>query len=117
MYAHAPDVLEVLLFAAPLLAVAVILVYFCLLRVRWRFYQRFTKSKRVFRPSTVALGLAFQFLQAIYRPSVANVVEIRQLEDAEEDEEGDPKSLLQHLGPQLRRIRRGEQVERITLRR
>ena len=51
-----------------------------------------------------------------HRPSVAYVVEARQEEDADEDDDGEPESLTKQLDRQLRKIRRGEPVERLVLR-
>jgi hypothetical protein len=64
------------------------------------------------------LGLAFLPLSIIYRPSLAEIAkaQIRQQEDVDEDESGDPESPLKHLIRQLRRIRRGENPEILSLR-
>lgn len=117
MHAHLLDLFDVFLFSAPFLAIAVILVYFCWLRLRWRFHQRRGKQKPVFRPSTAALGIALQFLQAIYRPSVAHVIEVKQLDETDEDDDGAPDHPTKHFDQQLKRIRRGEPVDRLFLRR
>jgi hypothetical protein len=47
---------------------------------------------------------------------MANVVEVKQEEDADEDDEGDPENLKKQLNRQLKRIRRGEHVDRLVLR-
>lgn len=117
MHTHALAVFDLFLFAAPFLAIAVILVYFFWLRLRWQIYQRLGKKKPAFRPSTAALGLAFQFLQAIYRPTVAHVIEVKQLDETDEDDDGDPDHPANHLHSQLKRIRHGEQLDQLTLRR
>ena len=79
-----------------------------------------SRKRRRFAVSaqTAAIGLAFLPLSAIYRPSLAEVVkaQIRQQEDADEDDTGAPETPLKHLLRQLRRIRRGETVETLTLR-
>jgi predicted PurR-regulated permease PerM len=66
----------------------------------------------------VAMGLTFLPFAAIYRPSLIEVAkaQIRQQEDADEDDNGDPETPLKHLLSQLRRIRRGEKVETLFLR-
>lgn len=63
-------------------------------------------------------ALALQFLGQIYRPSLAHVAkaQIQQQEDTDEDDNGDPETPLKHLHRQLRRIRRGEHVERLQWR-
>jgi hypothetical protein len=43
--------------------------------------------------------------------------QIRQQENVDEDDNGDPETTLKHLLSQLRRIRRGEKVETLFLRR
>ena len=69
--------------------------------------------------ASAALGLAFLPLAAIYRPSLVEVAkaQIRQQEGADEDESGGPESPLKHLWRQLRRIRRGERLETLIVRR
>jgi len=81
------------------------------------------KASRKRRPFAVsatsaAIGLAFLPLSVVYRPSLAEVAkaQIRQQEDVDEDDNGDPETPLKHLLRQLRRIRRGEEVETLTLR-
>ena len=68
--------------------------------------------------SNALLGLAFLPLSVLYRPSLIEIAkaQIRQHEDVKEDENGDPESPLKHLLRQLRRIRRGEKVEILSLR-
>jgi hypothetical protein len=111
-----PSVLGSLAVSAPFVAIAAILVYYFALRARWRLNRRLGRKKCGFCPSSSALGMAFLFLQVLYRPSVANVMEVKQDEDADEDDEGDPESLTRQLNRQLKRIRRGERVERLVLR-
>ena len=69
--------------------------------------------------ASAAIGLAFLPLAAIYRPSLVEVAraQIRQQEDVDEEESGGPESPLKHLWRQLRRIRRGERVDILILRR
>ena len=78
------------------------------------------RSRRRFRFSArdTAMGFAFLPLGVVYRPSLVEVVkaQIRQQEDADEDDNGDPDSPRKHLLRQLRRIRRGEHVETLSLR-
>lgn len=101
---------------APFVAIGAILVYYALLRACWRRNRRLGKRSPGFCPSSSALGLAFLFLQIFHRPSVEYVLEQRQAEDADEDDEGDPENLKKQLNRQLKRIRRGEHVERLVLR-
>jgi hypothetical protein len=62
------------------------------------------------------MGVALLFLQVFYRPTVSNVIEVIEHEDADEDDQGDPESLAKQLHRQLKRIRRGEPVGDLVLR-
>ncbi len=68
--------------------------------------------------SAANLAAAFQFLSIAYRPNHAFVAkaQIQQQEDADEDDDGSPESPVKHLHRQLRRIRRGEPVDRLIWR-
>lgn len=103
----------------PFLAIVLILVHYSLRRVLWRSRKRRGKGRLGFYPSAIALGLAFQIIQVYHRPSMAYVVEAKQKEEADADDNGDPESpaaRLKHFHRQLRRIRRGELVDRLVLR-
>jgi hypothetical protein len=58
------------------------------------------------------------FLSMAYRPNHAFVAkaQIVQEEDADDDDQGGPDTPKRHLLRQLRRIRRGENVDRLILR-
>lgn len=77
-----------------------------------------TRRCGIFRGATLDVGAAFLFLSAAYRPNHAFLLKarIRQVEDVDEDGQGDPDSPARHLHAQLRRIRRGEAVERLAWR-
>lgn len=95
----------------PFLAIVLILAHFAVQRIRWRLGWRVG-----YYPSTFALGVALQFVQVFYRPSVEHVV-VEQLDErADEDESGGPEGGRKHVERQLRRIRRGERVERLVVR-
>jgi hypothetical protein len=65
----------------------------------------------------MAMGMALlQVMWLFYRPSAACIVRTQEDEDADEDDEGDPEDLKKQLSRQLKRIRRGEPVERLVLR-
>src|ERR1700692_3490295 len=68
--------------------------------------------------SAAALGAAFQFLSIAYRPNhaFAAKAQIEQQENADEDDDGSPETPIKHLHRQLRRIRRGEPVDRLIWR-
>ena len=102
-----------------MLLVAIALVYY---RIKLSLISHRHPLRRRRRMSIVAsnalIGFAFLPLSIIYRPNLAEVAktQIRQQEDVDEDDTGDPESPLKHLLRQLRRIRRGEPVETLSLR-
>jgi hypothetical protein len=115
MHVDALSVLS-LLVAAPFSAIVAILAFHRLRRVRW---VRTTRAgRRLFgiQPSAVGLGMAFLFLQTFWQPSLCHAIEAREQADVEEDDEGEPKTPEKHQNRQLKRIRRGEVMERLELR-
>jgi hypothetical protein len=74
-----------------------------------------TSKRRRFRFTGVAVGNALQILHVYVNPRVRYVIVQRLNEQAEDDGEdcADPGK---HLERQLRRIRRGEQIDRLTIR-
>jgi hypothetical protein len=103
----------------PFVLIGMILVHYALRRVSLRRRQRRGKRRLGFYPSAFALGMALQFMQVFTRPSVAHVLEQKQKQEADEDDDGDPETAagrLKHFHRQLRRIRRGEAIDRLVLR-
>jgi hypothetical protein len=98
----------------PYLAVVAILIHYFLRRAAWRRRKRQGKTAG-FCPSSAAMGVIFLFAQTFCRPAVSYEIEARLVERTEEDDDGDPETPAIHLGRQLRRIRRGEQVETLVL--
>ena len=91
--------------------------------VSWsRFRNRRDRNNKAWRSragsAAANLGGAFQFLSMAYRPNHAFIAkaQIQQHEDADEDDDGDPETPIKHLNRQLRRIRRGEPVDRLVWR-
>jgi hypothetical protein len=109
-------VLGFLVMGAPFLAIPALLVYYALLRARWRLNRWLGKKNPGFCPSSAALGMMLLFTQVYWRPSIDNVIEVKQDEDADEDDEGDPENLKKQLDRQLKMIRRGEPIDRLVLR-
>ncbi len=68
--------------------------------------------------SPEGVGAAFQFLSIAYRPNHAFTAkaQIVQHEDVDDDDEGGPDTPQKHLHRQLRRIRRGEALDRLVWR-
>ncbi|MFZ1085685.1 MAG: hypothetical protein WAN35_12030 [Terracidiphilus sp.] len=110
------SILGVLCFGAPALAFVVILAHYHLRRISFRRNRRRGKRNWGYYPSSIALGSVLQFMQANYQPSVEYVIEEKQHENADEDDEGDPENLKKQLDRQLKNIRRGEHVDRLVLR-
>ncbi len=102
--------------SAPFFAIAAILVHYQLKRLSWRRKHRQGRKDSGFCPSSAAMGIMFLFMQAFYRPSVEFVLEERQKEDAEHDDEGDSETPAKRLNCQLQQIRRGEEVDFLVLR-
>jgi hypothetical protein len=102
--------------AAPFLAIPVLFAIFYLRRVGWRLKKRLKVKRLGFRPSYVTLGNALQTLEVLTRPNVDYVLEQKYDEVANEDDQGDPDDPAAQLNRQLRRIRRGEHVDRLVLR-
>lgn len=100
---------------APFLAILVILIHYQVRRIAWRRNQRLGRKKSGFCPSSSALGIVLLVLGVFHRPSVAHVVEARLVEDAEEDDDGDPDTSAKQLNQQLRRIRYGEPIDGLVL--
>ena len=82
-------------------------------RARWQWRNR-SKTNRGRYRGGAALGNALQALQAITQPHVMHVVEARLDEAADEDDDGAPKDPTVHLLRQAIRIRRGEDIDRLT---
>jgi len=102
--------------SAPFLAIGAIFCYYLLRRAIWRRNSRLGKKNLGFCPSSCALGMALLFVQVFYRPAVDNVIEVKQDEGTDEDDEGDPENQKKQLDSQLKRIRRGETLDRLVLR-
>jgi hypothetical protein len=63
------------------------------------------------------VGAAFLFLASLYRPSLEFIAkaQIQEVEKQDEDEDSEPAASRRHFLRQLRRIRRGERVDRLVL--
>jgi hypothetical protein len=105
--------------SAPLVCMIALVVVAFLQGIRWRKVPNGGGQKRGRRTGAAyALGVAFLCISTFYRPRLDLVatVQIRQEEQGDENGEGDPESPLRHLLRQLRRIRRGEPVDRLLWR-
>jgi hypothetical protein len=105
-----------LLSASPFLAIVAILAHYHLRRSAWKRKKRKGKRMLGFCPSSAALGASFALISVFYRPSVDFLIKAEIQERVEEDDQGDPETPEGMLSRQLRRIRRGEKVERLVCR-
>ena len=103
-------------FAFPFLLIVALLLYYCARRAVWKYGKRRAGANPAFCPSSAALGTILLFAQTFYRPSVEYAVEAQQEVDLEEDDSADPETPAKQLERQLRRIRRGETVDRLVWR-
>ncbi len=90
-------------------------VLFCVRRFLWRRRKRQGKRSLGFFPTYTSAGNALQALQAIAQPEADYVLAEKFNDEADDDAEGGPDTPKRHLHRQLRRIRRGEKVERLTV--
>ena len=90
-------------------------VIFCVRRFLWRRRKRQGRRNLGFCPTYTSAGNALHALQAIAQPRVEFVLAEKFDDAADDDAEGGPDSPEKHLHRQLRRIRRGEKVERLTV--
>jgi hypothetical protein len=100
--------------SVPYVAVVVILAHYFIRRALWK--RNRNRGKPGFYPSSAALGMVFLLAQTFYRPSLKHLTEVRQVVEVEDDDQGDPKDSTKGLDRQLKRLRRGEQVDSLILR-
>ena len=83
-------------------------------RLRWKHRKRLGKTDLGFYPTFSSLGHALQNIQQFAQPQVA--LSMRE-EDTEDDEDAEEieKDGIQHLHRQLKRIRSGDGIERLTV--
>ena len=108
--------LAAFLVATPCVAVVVLLCTFYLKRAWWKLRRRTSRKYEGFYPSASSLGNAFHSLQTFTRPTVAYVLQEKYEEDMDDDGDGGPDDPTRQLKRQLKRIRRGERVDILTVR-
>jgi hypothetical protein len=108
--------------AFSLLAVFLLAVLFAITAL-WYTLARLSQIKRRLklgqrsRVFLVAAGFALlQLFREFWSPGSAHLLVQKADEDADEEGDGDPDSPEAHLHRQLRKIRRGEPVDRLVLR-
>jgi hypothetical protein len=90
-------------------------IVFFLRRFLWRRRKRRGKRNLRFYPTYASAGNALQALQAMAQTGAEYVLEEELEDQAEDDDNGEPDSPEKLLNRQLRQIRRGEKVERLTV--
>ena len=96
---------------------AVALIFFSVWRIGlWQRKRRGSLQSKIYS-MCLAAGIGFlQFVQTFYQPNLNYVLSAIEDEDVDEDDQGDPDSPHKHLHRQLRRIRRGQHVDRLEVR-
>ena len=104
----------------PFLLAVVTLVHYSASRIRLRLRKSAGSRRSRLYPFCVAAGMAFlQLVRVFYQPDLAYVLDAKQDQDADEDDSGDPdtpEGRLKHFHRQLKRIRRGESIDRLEWR-
>lgn len=99
----------------PFATILALLAYYALKRAVWKRKRRRGRARSGFCPSSAAFSMAFLFGVSFIRPSLAHVTEAIQYQESVEDDDGDPETPEKHLHRQLRKIRRGETVDRLVM--
>jgi hypothetical protein len=74
------------------------------------------RAKSAFSAAAFSIGIGLQFYDQITRPGVQHQIQQMHEEDADHDKAGDPDDPKAQLNRQLKRIRRGEEIDRLILR-
>jgi hypothetical protein len=118
MLANFLSVWDLLTVASPFILVCLLLPLCCNL-TRSTKRQRSGKqrvNKSAFSAAAFSIGIGLQFLDQIMRPGVQHQIQQMHEEDADHDKAGDPDDPKAQLNRQLKRIRRGEEIDRLILR-
>jgi hypothetical protein len=116
------DLTDAFAVSLPVLAISLVAIAVVSSRLK-QFISKPKRSRKRWRFAISAVNaamlLAFLPFASIYRPSMIQVAkaQTRQQEDVDEDDSGEPESPVKHLLRQLRRIRQGEKVEILFVRR
>jgi hypothetical protein len=105
-----------LFLSAPLACIVVLVLLAFLQGLRLRFDPKARAQKSVRRTGAAyALGAAFLCFSMFYHPrlELAATAQVQRQEQQDEDDNGDPESPIRRLLRQLKRIRRGEPVDRL----
>lgn len=94
-----------------------VLCTFYMQRALWRHNRRCGRRRKSFYPTTTSLGNAFQTLQILAEPQIAYVIEEKDADEVDENDDGQSEDGTFSFNRQLRRIRNGERIDRLTVRR
>jgi hypothetical protein len=100
--------------AIPYFAILGILVHYVVRRAVYKYKVR-RRALPGFCPSSAALATAFLLGSMLFRPRLQYAIEAQLVVESENDDDGGPDSPGK-LDKQLKRIRRGEPIENLTLR-
>lgn len=117
MNTTARKIVGMLLSGLPFLIIVFPVLHYALRRALWRRRERRGMKGLGFCPSAAAPATALLILPVFYRSSAIHTLVARQHAQVEENDQGDPDSPHRHLHRQLRKIRQGEPVETLVLRR
>jgi hypothetical protein len=98
------------IYAFNALAIFALCVVFVIRRCLWKWRP----NRRGFLPTYAAAGNALQALQTMVQPEVGYVLAEKLEEESEDDDEGDPFDPAKQLQRQLKQIRLGKRVDRLT---
>jgi hypothetical protein len=106
--------LDILLLRGLFCFAALVTIAFFFQRYRWRRRKGKGKSNWGFYPSAASMGNALQELSVLAQPQVEHILEEKQSEDTEEEDESGPKDPTVHLHRQATKLRRGQKVDQLT---
>jgi hypothetical protein len=99
-----------------LVPLIVALIFFTMSRIcLWKRKHRTGVQSKIYS-LCLAAGIAFlQFVRTFYQPNLSYVLSAIEDEEVDEGDNGDPDSPHKHLNRQLKKIRRGEHLERLEV--
>ena len=101
--------------AIPFLTIVGRLLHYVIRRARFNHERKSRKSLPGFFPSSAALGVVFLLSSMLFRPRLQYAIEAQQVVATDEDDDGGPDP-PGTLDKQLKRLRRGERIDRLILR-
>jgi hypothetical protein len=84
-------------------------------RLRWKRNKRLGKKHLGFCPTFSSLGNAFQRVHQLAQPQVEISLQEEQAAEDAEDEEELVENGIEHLHRQLKKIKNGDEIDRLTV--